>query len=710
MLNISEEFLKVFSDHMAMGISKDLYLECLHKIEEGKLVGQPGRIEDITVKTYKDWLAIDNLPKTSQWHFHRIGGGCSMLLRYFTLHNAELLNNIIVLWIEANYKFNNFPNSDQAWSGHTVGLRLDFICCYYLACLVYDYKISYKEKIIEVMQQHAQHLMNESNYEGHWNHGLDQSIALLKTGYIFDNSKFLNCATDRILDNFRYSFNSEGVNNEQSIMYHDYNLHRYKIVFKLLKAMNIEVQEIDSLIDAASLFLLHSLNPEGIYSNIGDTVSRYPIKESRNQYINYLVTKGASGVKPDIGLKEIYKAGYIYGRTSWSYNDKPSYYTIIYGPGRLVHGHNDHMSITYHSDSKDIIIDGGFHGYKGKNDKLRIYFMNPDSHNVVFSKKYRNYKWNNTCTILNSFQDEDFDFYSFFDVPYDNVKRFRSILIDIENDFILTFDQIFNNDDSEFVQNWNINPEFDVNLEGDNLSIRMEGKHYTILGDTLSKPYIMFGSVDSGGRIIGGYTGLGHNLLRKSKSIHYEKKGRYIEWYTAFAKADLKELIRIDQNSFILRDNVYQLFNKDEFIYIYKFHKSEKNIDFKDLDFNFLSTFTTNDSNGIHIENSTEKTEYFDLRLDSLFNNGANGILVYLEVQAVRGDIPTFFYTTDSSGKRRFDTYYVHNSRYENIVFRIPIKSKSILILKLKYFEITLTSNKIFPSPTYLVDNINTTT
>ena len=95
-------FLNLFSDLDGKKVNHKLYLTALSKIKAGYLVGQSNKIDDIKISTPKDWLKVDKLPVTAQWHFHRIGGGCGLLLSRWSSENAKLLNNIIVNWIVAN--------------------------------------------------------------------------------------------------------------------------------------------------------------------------------------------------------------------------------------------------------------------------------------------------------------------------------------------------------------------------------------------------------------------------------------------------------------------------------------------------------------------------------------------------------------------------------------------------------------------------------
>src|SRR5258708_40268238 len=55
-------------------------------------------------------------------------------------------------------------------------------------------------------------------------------------------------------------------------------------------------------------------------------------------------------------------AGYVFGRSTWGPNG--TFYSLRFGPGRQVHGHDDHMGITYYSRGRNLIVNAGHTGYE----------------------------------------------------------------------------------------------------------------------------------------------------------------------------------------------------------------------------------------------------------------------------------------------------------------------------------------------------------
>lgn len=701
-------FINIFSNLDDMKVNDKLYLVALSKIKMGYLIGQSNKIDDIKIATPEDWLKVDKLPMTAQWHFHRIGGGCGLLLPRWSTENAKILNSIIVNWITANELTKGFPESDQAWSGHTVGLRLDFMCCYYAVCIENNYQIFDIKKIEESINYHLYYLLDKSNYDGNWNHGLDQSIALLKASYLFNNNEGNKVAVDRIFENFNHSFNSEGVNVEQSIMYHDYNVSRFSFAFKLLNMLEINSFYFKDTFDKAILFLLHSLTPDGYYSMIGDSIHKQPLKENRDSYIEYLVTASKSGLKPNFDKKIVYNGGYVFGRSSWDINDNPSYYSLRFGPKRLVHGHNDHMSLSYFCDGSNVLVDGGFHGYKGKQDKLRAFLLSPNAHNVVFSKDYRKYNWDLPTVLINTFQSSNYDFYTLFDKPYDGVERYRNILIDVSNDFFLIYDQIFSNKSAKFIQSWNIAPHLNSNILDKVAILTSEENSYSLIGDDSSKVTVVKGfleSFDENEKVIGGYIGLGHDHIEEINTIHYEKYGSNIEWYTAFSKSVPNNLIKINKNSFLLRDDFYRVSDDSEWLRVSKAKISSRVLDYHRFKVSFPSYFNILDDK-IYIKNNTSIMQYFDINFNSLFTDGIHAFLISLNFECKSGTDMSYFYITASEGKMRFNTTYFYDKSSKNIVGRLPIPPHTEIFLVITLKNLVDIKEISFPSTYNLTNTI----
>ena len=86
--------------------------------------------------------------------------------------------------------------------------------------------------------------------------------------------------------------------------------------------------------------------------------------------IEYVMSNGALGTQID-GVK-VYDGGFVFGRSGFG-NKRPlkdeTYYTLRFGPQRIIHGHNDHLSLTFWHSGRPVIIDPGHVGYAPGRDR-----------------------------------------------------------------------------------------------------------------------------------------------------------------------------------------------------------------------------------------------------------------------------------------------------------------------------------------------------
>lgn len=679
---IEKKDFDVISPYFSLKITARSYRKNLELIKSGFLFGHSkNKISNFKATQIQDWLKLDAEMPSVQWHFHTLGRGCGVLLaRYSEFEEArEILFNVISLWAEANSISNNFENSEQAWAGHTVALRLDFLTAAFLIL-----SEEQKDVISEIILNHIQFLMLDENYDGNWNHGLDQSIALLKASYVFNREKSYKKSLKRILDNFYYSFDEQGVNNEQAIMYHNYNIERFTYANKLISFFGTDVSSFEVVLNKSREFLLHALDPNGYYSILGDTIFTKPLFEHGSQNVHWLASSGENGKKPSCNSKSVYSSGYVFGRSSWSIGDNPSYYSLRFGSARIVHGHNDHTSFTYFSNKNTVISDGGFNGYGA--DQFRAFFRSPQAHNVVLCPGEEKFLWDAPTELIYCNQADGFDVYALVDHPYLDTKRIRIILFDLINDIFLVHDKIIANASKEFAQNWNFSPLASVELLSNQTLINIEGNKYNLYTDDESKVevYKGFRKIDSGRlSIIGGFTGVGHNHKVESYSLRSYKSGKNITWKAFFCqyKHDVK---RLGDGVFLLDGNTsYSIEYKNERYYVKK-QKFGQDLGFM-INFSNItySQHYKEDGIGIYVSNDGEVKEFFTIDLKNISELVAGEVLIDVKVDLIKGEAPTYYYFSTDRNKRRFGSCYIVKDFNKGLLVKIPINPKTDLKVEL---------------------------
>nr|BFE82809.1 hypothetical protein GCM10020093_054100 [Planobispora longispora] len=94
-------------------------------------------------------------------------------------------------------------------------------------------------------------------------------------------------------------------------------------------------------------YVSHAVQPDGRLVPIGDSPAG-------------MRPAGFAHEEATVG---VFDGGYVFGRTAW---DDPgaAHYSIRFGPGRRLHGHEDHLGVTYHAQGRDILVEAGFHSYE----------------------------------------------------------------------------------------------------------------------------------------------------------------------------------------------------------------------------------------------------------------------------------------------------------------------------------------------------------
>lgn len=330
-----------------------------------------------------DWHAgldpepVTKMPESVKWWLSCLGF-LRALFDGDTLSDsdARICRQIIEDWHHKNPEATAL--NTRYWDGHAVALR---------AIVLVDVfqrhpDNSYLESII---WDHLHFLADGKNFQGNWNHGVDQAHALLIVANHLDDKRSKSIALSRLAEALDAIVDDDGVTIEQAIHYQLYNLKQIGAAIELVSGMENGAALVHSLQERRELmktFLAHATKPNGKYVEIGDT----PTQVAENLVgsdAEYAATLGARGSPPAETVR-VYNAGYIFGRSGWG-GTRPfteeSHYSMRFGHPRIVHGHNDHGSITYFRRGRDVLRDGGFHGYT--DDQTRLYLRLAEAHNTV---------------------------------------------------------------------------------------------------------------------------------------------------------------------------------------------------------------------------------------------------------------------------------------------------------------------------------------
>ena len=307
-----------------------------------------------------------------------------------------------------------------------------------------------------------------THWDGPWNHGLKQDLQLLTAGCAYPAQDFggqpvswREHARQQMIDSFEPSplgpaVDAQGVTNEQSTGYANFDLGLWTTAEQDLAACGSSLPGwITARIAQIPTFLAMATQPDGKLAQIGDTYVIGP-RNRPGTPLQYAATQGASGTPPAQRVA-VYQAGYVFGRSGWSPFGDQSFYSLRFGPGRQVHGHDDHMGLTYYARGRNLIVNAGHDGYA--NTPYRAYLLSPEANSVLVMPGV---PFDSTAPtrLLGDRVGGDGQFFEFGDTAFGGRPRYRSVYVDQDPDLVLVFDRA--SGAGRYQQLWHLDPGLTV--------------------------------------------------------------------------------------------------------------------------------------------------------------------------------------------------------------------------------------------------------
>ncbi|HUN32610.1 MAG TPA: heparinase II/III family protein [Trebonia sp.] len=270
------------------------------------------------------------------------------------------------------------------------------------------------------------------HWQGAWNHGLVQDLKLMRIGCAYPPTAFGGAALgwrqtaySQILDSFQPnrlgpSIDTEGAVNEQATGYERFVYDLWRGGLPQLAACGYTLPaSILARIRQLPAFLAAATQPDGDLVQIGDTY----------------VESAPSRLPRPGQLVSVYDAGYAFGRDKWGPDG--TFYSLRFGPGRQVHGHDDHMSITYYSRGRNLIVNAGHTGYEVS--AYRDYLQSPEAASMLIAPGQK-FRASAPTTLVASTLTTAGQYYQFSDYAFGGPRN-RSVYVHDGPDFMLVLDR-----------------------------------------------------------------------------------------------------------------------------------------------------------------------------------------------------------------------------------------------------------------------------
>lgn len=431
------------------------YYNDYDSLREGKLrIFSYPRVEFKTNPFSWESFAEEDFTDTGFFYLHSLKWVDTLLIEASKGNDAaaSFAAEVVSDWSAQNKKnIDSWKQNEHVWDGHTVALRTTTLVA------LSEFRPT-EEWLFDDIKNHVETLKSE--FDGFWNHGLVQSLALAGASCRVGDAAGLSLGLERISGCFAEMIDDEGCINEQAPEYARYIERILRTTIEFYKLNQIE--GIEPLLHKKELireFIAHSLQPNGEFVELGDSSRRRP-NLMQNSPIEYVFSNGTQGTA--IPNHKIYNQGFVFGRSgfgNYRHIDLETYYSLRFGPARIIHGHNDHFSLTYWAKGRRAVVDPGHVGYTP--GFARNYVRKHESHNtlVVVGEKH---DWSANTELVEAQTSDHWQSYSLEDRGYSQVPRRRSVCFTDCGPFALLDTAVPDSGVKHFSQRWNISPEFSL--------------------------------------------------------------------------------------------------------------------------------------------------------------------------------------------------------------------------------------------------------
>lgn len=355
----------------------------------------------------------------------------------------EKFEEILLSWLS----FERESPEKIVWYDFTVANRVIIITHFLSLANQKSFKFKYvtKERLIDSLIKCGDFLYEETNYRDD-NHGIMMDRALLQLSLFINKPPYENWrkrALTRLETQLSSSFTNDFINVENSPEYHN---HTYQLFEELSDFYTLNQFESDANLIIEMLKKIKNahnnmLKPDLTYPLVGDT-NKHVYKE--DLYIPQSIVYKDTGIgllKTDIS--------YLFVRSGFTNNS---------------HKHHDELAFVYNFMGVDVFLDAGKYNYNNK-DPFRSYIKSPFAHNgiVINKSEYKlNTEEREKAGIKNYSLGEMHGFVHLYNNHYSEANLSRK-LIHLYPNIIILIDDIKTDGCPTITQNFNINPEFEVN-------------------------------------------------------------------------------------------------------------------------------------------------------------------------------------------------------------------------------------------------------
>jgi len=351
------------------------------------------------------------------------------------------------------------------------------------------------------------------------NHGLHQNLGLFVVSSVLNDEVGVQRSIERLGAQILEAFDTEGLNEEGSVAYHQYNLDWW---LQARERLQLEGYDFPAAavrrLEKAGEAMAHLLLPDKTMPQVGDG-GRGKGRRGLHPLLDQVLAGHIND--PDLPLVRHFPNGFTVYRSGWGKQRplKEESHTIIrHGKDLQRHSHNDRGSIHIYARGRRWLTDGGFHSYQRHNQD-RNYTISRAAHNLI-TLPGTNYDKTGDVPIQHLQDRSDLHAIEILDENYDSAQWLRRIIFLPKLDCWVIWDRVRTEEAQKIRQQWLVDFGVVVSRQNDTcIRLNDEANHMTMrwFGD---RPTIDITKGNRKTKSKRGLIGLRWKRMKDGTSIH----------------------------------------------------------------------------------------------------------------------------------------------------------------------------------------------
>lgn len=431
----------------------------------------------------------------------------------FNFYNLEPVRHLLYAWgitHDEKYKdkmveiIDSFiatgMDSEYAWDLHGVAFRtLTLVDVYWKLENAGELNKDnlpedFRTNMLATLERHGVFLVDPEHYEGAYNHGFDQSVALYLLAYTMPDlpnaAEWEMIAKGRISTMVDSIIDEDGVLVENSPYYHFYVLEKMWEVNKYLDTYDLYIsnnfeEKLNLMIAYGANILQPDLNIPTIGASLSGKIQLakiYRDMAKERPELLYVLTQGQKGKRPEKTNIHYPESGQTIMRSGWSRGKEYQNETqLIFDVGGYRTNHSDLDALSFHLYGNGLALmpDAGLYTYDI--EPYRSYFHGTRSHNTVVvdgqDQSLKGLGINDGVGVYAGplLEGDGYVYQSGVHELYEGVAHTRAITM-IEDNVILIFDRLASEAQHDYEQMFHLFPGAELELQDDDLTVVAKGE------------------------------------------------------------------------------------------------------------------------------------------------------------------------------------------------------------------------------------------